>query len=175
MLNMSTMWSWIRSLKIKTRFIWVSSRVSSSSAARCPVSLNVWKDGARSLPLTSQFHEGKMAAALERSFIEICGFERETLHRFREVAVNLGKLPHRLLIAQSLSTELHKFESTRGSNAFTCRRRLTPLARRSVSLACCVGAWLRVRACFWTGKQSEPVNWTLVSSWAHWHLRLCPE
>uniref|UniRef100_A0A3Q3W6F3 Uncharacterized protein n=1 Tax=Mola mola TaxID=94237 RepID=A0A3Q3W6F3_MOLML len=33
---------------------------------------------------------GKMAAAVERSFIEICGFERETLHRFREVTVNLG-------------------------------------------------------------------------------------
>uniref|UniRef100_A0A7N6BYJ2 Nucleoporin 160 n=1 Tax=Anabas testudineus TaxID=64144 RepID=A0A7N6BYJ2_ANATE len=32
----------------------------------------------------------KMAAVLERSFIEICGFERETLHRFREVTVNLG-------------------------------------------------------------------------------------
>uniref|UniRef100_A0A671XRX9 Nucleoporin 160 n=1 Tax=Sparus aurata TaxID=8175 RepID=A0A671XRX9_SPAAU len=31
-----------------------------------------------------------MAAVLERSFIEICGFERETLHRFREVPVNLG-------------------------------------------------------------------------------------
>ncbi|XP_026220910.1 nuclear pore complex protein Nup160 isoform X2 [Anabas testudineus] len=31
-----------------------------------------------------------MAAVLERSFIEICGFERETLHRFREVTVNLG-------------------------------------------------------------------------------------
>ncbi|KAM9352421.1 nuclear pore complex protein Nup160 [Symphorus nematophorus] len=30
------------------------------------------------------------AAALERSFIEICGFERETLPRFREVTVNLG-------------------------------------------------------------------------------------
>lgn len=35
-----------------------------------------------------------MAAALERSYIEICGFERETLHRFREVTVNLGKPPH---------------------------------------------------------------------------------
>uniref|UniRef100_A0A8C4HGK3 Nuclear pore complex protein Nup160 n=1 Tax=Dicentrarchus labrax TaxID=13489 RepID=A0A8C4HGK3_DICLA len=33
----------------------------------------------------------KMAAVLERSFIEICGFERETLHRVREVTVNLGK------------------------------------------------------------------------------------
>lgn len=32
-----------------------------------------------------------MAAVLERSFIEICGFERETLQRFREVIVNLGK------------------------------------------------------------------------------------
>uniref|UniRef100_A0A3Q3F1Q6 Nuclear pore complex protein Nup160-like n=1 Tax=Labrus bergylta TaxID=56723 RepID=A0A3Q3F1Q6_9LABR len=32
---------------------------------------------------------GKMAAVLERSFIEICGFERETLPRFREVTVNL--------------------------------------------------------------------------------------
>ncbi|XP_049929502.1 nuclear pore complex protein Nup160 [Epinephelus moara] len=31
-----------------------------------------------------------MAAVLERSFMEICGFERETLHRFREVTVNLG-------------------------------------------------------------------------------------
>eukprot|EP00064_Thunnus_orientalis_P018534 superscaffoldBa00004308_g18635 len=33
-----------------------------------------------------------MAAVLERSFIEICGFERETLHRFREVTVNLAFL-----------------------------------------------------------------------------------
>ncbi|TKS72896.1 Nuclear pore complex protein [Collichthys lucidus] len=31
-----------------------------------------------------------MAAVLERSFIEICGFERETAQRFREVTVNLG-------------------------------------------------------------------------------------
>ncbi|KAL6106123.1 nup160 [Pungitius sinensis] len=30
-----------------------------------------------------------MAAVLERSFIEICGFERETQHRFRDVTVNL--------------------------------------------------------------------------------------
>ncbi|KAF1386258.1 hypothetical protein PFLUV_G00092650 [Perca fluviatilis] len=30
------------------------------------------------------------AAVLERSFIEICGFERETLHRFRDVTVDLG-------------------------------------------------------------------------------------
>ncbi|XP_068595416.1 nuclear pore complex protein Nup160 [Brachionichthys hirsutus] len=33
-----------------------------------------------------------MAAVLERSFIEICGFERETLQRFRDVTVNLGHL-----------------------------------------------------------------------------------
>uniref|UniRef100_A0A673XCL2 Nucleoporin 160 n=1 Tax=Salmo trutta TaxID=8032 RepID=A0A673XCL2_SALTR len=32
----------------------------------------------------------KMAAVLERSFIEICGFERETLPRFREITVNPG-------------------------------------------------------------------------------------
>lgn len=31
-----------------------------------------------------------MAAALERSFIEICGFERENQRRFREVIINLG-------------------------------------------------------------------------------------
>uniref|UniRef100_A0A8C6T4G5 Nucleoporin 160 n=1 Tax=Neogobius melanostomus TaxID=47308 RepID=A0A8C6T4G5_9GOBI len=31
-----------------------------------------------------------MAAALEKSLVEICGFERETQHRFREVTVNLG-------------------------------------------------------------------------------------
>ncbi|KAM9854925.1 nuclear pore complex protein Nup160 [Aulostomus maculatus] len=31
-----------------------------------------------------------MAAALERSYIEICGFERETVPRFREVTVDLG-------------------------------------------------------------------------------------
>ncbi|KAM7003163.1 LOW QUALITY PROTEIN: nuclear pore complex protein Nup160 [Tautogolabrus adspersus] len=31
-----------------------------------------------------------MAAVLERSFIEICGFERESVPRFREVTVNLG-------------------------------------------------------------------------------------
>lgn len=33
-----------------------------------------------------------MAAVLERSFIEICGFERETVHRLREVTVNLGNV-----------------------------------------------------------------------------------
>lgn len=33
----------------------------------------------------------KMAATLERSFIEICGFERETVSRFRDLAINLGK------------------------------------------------------------------------------------
>ncbi|XP_053538114.1 nuclear pore complex protein Nup160 [Ictalurus punctatus] len=32
----------------------------------------------------------KMAAALERSFIEICGFERETVSRFRDLTINLG-------------------------------------------------------------------------------------
>ncbi|XP_069384946.1 nuclear pore complex protein Nup160 isoform X2 [Paralichthys olivaceus] len=31
-----------------------------------------------------------MAVALERSFVEICGFERETVRRFREVTLNLG-------------------------------------------------------------------------------------
>ncbi|XP_047189332.1 nuclear pore complex protein Nup160 isoform X2 [Scophthalmus maximus] len=31
-----------------------------------------------------------MAAVLERSFVEICGFERETVQRFREVTVDLG-------------------------------------------------------------------------------------
>ncbi|XP_035252589.1 nuclear pore complex protein Nup160 [Anguilla anguilla] len=31
-----------------------------------------------------------MAAVLERSFIEICGFERETLPKFRDITVNLG-------------------------------------------------------------------------------------
>lgn len=61
-----------------------------------------------------------MAAALERSFIEICGFERETLHRFREVTVNLGKRPHRLLTALfSVFFDFHKFVSTRGLNVFT--------------------------------------------------------
>uniref|UniRef100_A0AAY4BWC0 Nucleoporin 160 n=1 Tax=Denticeps clupeoides TaxID=299321 RepID=A0AAY4BWC0_9TELE len=35
----------------------------------------------------------KMAAAMERSLIEICGFERETASRFRDVTVNLGKAP----------------------------------------------------------------------------------
>lgn len=40
----------------------------------------------------TELHEAKMAvAALERSFIEICGFERETLHRFREVTVDQGE------------------------------------------------------------------------------------
>lgn len=45
--------------------------------------------------LTSRAHEvDKMAAVLDRSFIEICGFERETLHRFRDVTVNLpGNVP----------------------------------------------------------------------------------
>uniref|UniRef100_A0A6Q2YMV0 Nucleoporin 160 n=1 Tax=Esox lucius TaxID=8010 RepID=A0A6Q2YMV0_ESOLU len=37
-----------------------------------------------------QLNAVKMAAVLERSFIEICGFERETLPRFREITVNLG-------------------------------------------------------------------------------------
>lgn len=57
-----------------------------------------------------------MAAALERSFIEICGFERETLHRFREVTVNLGKL---LTALSSVFFDFHKFASTRGLNVFT--------------------------------------------------------
>lgn len=35
-----------------------------------------------------------MAAVLERSFIEICGFERESVQRFRDVTVDLGKRPH---------------------------------------------------------------------------------
>uniref|UniRef100_A0A8D0A5A8 Nucleoporin 160 n=1 Tax=Sander lucioperca TaxID=283035 RepID=A0A8D0A5A8_SANLU len=42
---------------------------------------------------------GKMAAVLERSFIEICGFERETLHRFREVTVDLGKRSSRYSVS----------------------------------------------------------------------------
>ncbi|XP_062856315.1 nuclear pore complex protein Nup160 isoform X2 [Trichomycterus rosablanca] len=33
---------------------------------------------------------GKMAVLLERSLIEICGFERETLNRYREININLG-------------------------------------------------------------------------------------
>lgn len=52
-------------------------------------------------PVTSHVHEGKMAAALERSFIEICGFERETLNRFREVSVNLGEAPNRVFTTLS--------------------------------------------------------------------------
>lgn len=59
-------------------------------------------------------------AALERSFIEICGFEREALHRFRDVTVNLGKLPQRLLTVLFFFFEFHKFVSTRGLNAITC-------------------------------------------------------
>ncbi|XP_056595855.1 nuclear pore complex protein Nup160 isoform X2 [Triplophysa dalaica] len=31
-----------------------------------------------------------MAGVLERSFIEICGFERETVSRFREITINIG-------------------------------------------------------------------------------------
>ncbi|TNN26133.1 hypothetical protein EYF80_063730 [Liparis tanakae] len=43
-----------------------------------------------------------MAAVLERSFLEICGFERETLHRFRDVTV---KLPGNVsLVSVSLIT-----------------------------------------------------------------------
>ncbi|XP_028287626.1 nuclear pore complex protein Nup160 isoform X2 [Parambassis ranga] len=44
-----------------------------------------------------------MAAALERSFIEICGFEREAVRRFREVTVNIGvsALPGGLKFADS--------------------------------------------------------------------------
>ncbi|KAM4572900.1 nuclear pore complex protein Nup160 isoform 2-T2 [Odontesthes bonariensis] len=38
-------------------------------------------------------HEDKMAAALERSYIEICGFEREAAPRFREVTVSLDVAP----------------------------------------------------------------------------------
>ncbi|XP_047451481.1 nuclear pore complex protein Nup160 [Mugil cephalus] len=42
-------------------------------------------------------------AALERSFIEICGFERESVQRFREVTVNLGvsSLPGSVKFADS--------------------------------------------------------------------------
>eukprot|EP00063_Salmo_salar_P006264 XP_013981099.1 PREDICTED: nuclear pore complex protein Nup160-like isoform X2 [Salmo salar] len=40
--------------------------------------------------LIPQRSAGKMAAVLERSFIEISGFERETLPTFREITVNLG-------------------------------------------------------------------------------------
>jgi len=32
----------------------------------------------------------KMAGVLERSYIEICGFERETVSRFRHITLNLG-------------------------------------------------------------------------------------
>ncbi|XP_029010164.1 nuclear pore complex protein Nup160 isoform X2 [Betta splendens] len=40
--------------------------------------------------MTLKWEKMAAAAALERSFIEICGFERETPHRFKEVTVNLG-------------------------------------------------------------------------------------
>lgn len=43
------------------------------------------------LPSDTRVNVSKMAALLERSFIEICGFERETLHSFREITVDLGK------------------------------------------------------------------------------------
>uniref|UniRef100_A0A673J0P0 Nuclear pore complex protein Nup160-like n=1 Tax=Sinocyclocheilus rhinocerous TaxID=307959 RepID=A0A673J0P0_9TELE len=33
---------------------------------------------------------GKMAGVLERSYIEICGFERESVLRFRQITLNLG-------------------------------------------------------------------------------------
>nr|XP_055048716.1 nuclear pore complex protein Nup160 [Misgurnus anguillicaudatus] len=35
-----------------------------------------------------------MAGVLERSYIEICGFERETVSRFREITINLGVGAH---------------------------------------------------------------------------------
>lgn len=56
-----------------------------------------------------------MAAALERSFIEICGFERETLSRFREVTVNLGEVPNRRVTSPS-SGFLLVFQLTPNAN-----------------------------------------------------------
>lgn len=76
-----------------------------------------------------------VVAALERSFIEICGFEREALHRFRDVTVNLGKVPHRPLNVLLFFFEFPKFVSTRGLNAITCQLRLAKIARRADTLA----------------------------------------
>uniref|UniRef100_A0A8C5C1J5 Nucleoporin 160 n=1 Tax=Gadus morhua TaxID=8049 RepID=A0A8C5C1J5_GADMO len=51
-----------------------------------------------------------MAALLERSFIEICGFEREALHRFREITVNLGMglVRHGVLIRSCADSYAHR-------------------------------------------------------------------
>lgn len=72
-----------------------------------------------------QLHEAKMAvAALERSFIEICGFERETLHRFRELTVDQGKSLHTLhafdFSKRSLLAEERGYHSTEQWKLATC-------------------------------------------------------
>lgn len=40
--------------------------------------------------LSPRVHRGKMAGVLERSYVEICGFERESVLRFRQITLNLG-------------------------------------------------------------------------------------
>uniref|UniRef100_A0A673IC20 Nucleoporin 160 n=1 Tax=Sinocyclocheilus rhinocerous TaxID=307959 RepID=A0A673IC20_9TELE len=43
-----------------------------------------------SAALSPRVHRGKMAGVLEKSYIEICGFERESVLRFRQITLNLG-------------------------------------------------------------------------------------
>uniref|UniRef100_A0A671P196 Nuclear pore complex protein Nup160-like n=1 Tax=Sinocyclocheilus anshuiensis TaxID=1608454 RepID=A0A671P196_9TELE len=43
-----------------------------------------------SAAISPRVHRGKMAVVLEKSYIEICGFERESLLRFRQITLNLG-------------------------------------------------------------------------------------
>lgn len=65
-------------------------------------------------------------AALERSFIEICGFERETLHRFREVTVDQGKLPHTLRVFYFSLSHTQQRSLPAGERRAAERRKLAP-------------------------------------------------
>lgn len=65
-------------------------------------------------------------AALERSFIEICGFERETLHRFREVTVDQGKPPHTLRVFYFSLSHTQKSSLPAGERRAAERRKLAP-------------------------------------------------
>ena len=96
-----------------------------------------------SLLLTSQFHAGKMAAVLERSFIEICGFERETAPRFREVTVDLGTVFLRSHVFSSYrshcgSARHHMLTAASPANSQQLAAQLAALTHRlvNVSAAC---------------------------------------
>lgn len=53
-------------------------------------SVNVWRQRVFRF-LWRQNQTDKMAAALERSMMEVCGFERESVQRFKDVSVDMGK------------------------------------------------------------------------------------